>query len=213
MSVLRGHILERSTELFNMKGFFNVSIQEIAKDLDISPGNFTYHFPKKEDLLLAIQQEIIAKASLNIFPSETVPAFTHLEELFEQFFEIQKRYSFFFSNLQYLSYEYPEVIQPYKEVSKQRLEDARQRQDEEAFTYYAHVEGFWMHYHDLELNTNEKALINGGSGQWVKAVRAVRERAADRELNMSLAEAVALCKCYKYRRSIAAKRAELEEAS
>ena len=129
MSVLRGHILERSTELFNMKGFFNVSIQEIAKDLDISPGNFTYHFPKKEDLLLAIQQEIIAKASLNIFPSETVPAFTHLEELFEQFFEIQKRYSFFFSNLQYLSYEYPEVIQPYKEVSKQRLEDARKLVD------------------------------------------------------------------------------------
>lgn len=39
---------------FNQKGLHQVGVREIARRLQMSPGNMSYHFPKKEDLLLYI---------------------------------------------------------------------------------------------------------------------------------------------------------------
>jgi AcrR family transcriptional regulator len=47
----RDRIIQRSMVLFNRKGLRNVSIERISADLKISPGNLTYHFPRKRDLL------------------------------------------------------------------------------------------------------------------------------------------------------------------
>ena len=41
-------ILEKSLELFNNQGVHNVGVRDIARALEISPGNMSYHFPKKE---------------------------------------------------------------------------------------------------------------------------------------------------------------------
>ena len=40
--------------LFNQYGFANVSLPHIAKELGISLGNLTYHFPKKDQLVWGI---------------------------------------------------------------------------------------------------------------------------------------------------------------
>ena len=125
MSAIRDNVVQRATLLFNEKGFFNVSMQEIAKSLNISPGNLTYHFPKKENLLEAIQNEIIAKSKLSIMPKGQLITLAHLEDLFHQFFEVQQAFSFYFSNLQYLSHEYQAIVAKYKEVSAQRLLEAQ----------------------------------------------------------------------------------------
>lgn len=50
----RLRILEEALRQFNKKGIHQVGVREIARSLNMSPGNLSYHFPKKEDLLLEI---------------------------------------------------------------------------------------------------------------------------------------------------------------
>lgn len=51
-------ILEKSVELFNSQGVNSVGVREIARALEISPGNMSYHFPKKEDIILALMEKM-----------------------------------------------------------------------------------------------------------------------------------------------------------
>lgn len=47
----RERIIETALNLFNEQGYHNVSVREIARQLNISPGNLSYHFAQKEDIL------------------------------------------------------------------------------------------------------------------------------------------------------------------
>jgi AcrR family transcriptional regulator len=47
-------ILEHARRAFNERGVTSVGIREIARDLDLSPGNVSYHFPTKEALVTAL---------------------------------------------------------------------------------------------------------------------------------------------------------------
>jgi AcrR family transcriptional regulator len=47
----RERIWRKALEMFNNQGIGNVGIREIARELEMSPGNLSYHFPKKEDLI------------------------------------------------------------------------------------------------------------------------------------------------------------------
>lgn len=51
-------ILEKSLELFNNQGVHNVGVRDIARTLEMSPGNMSYHFPKKEDVILALMEKM-----------------------------------------------------------------------------------------------------------------------------------------------------------
>jgi AcrR family transcriptional regulator len=52
-SATRDRIVQRSIFLFNRNGLRNVAIERIAADMKISPGNLTYHFPRKQQLIAA----------------------------------------------------------------------------------------------------------------------------------------------------------------
>lgn len=49
-----GKILEHARRAFNERGVISVGIREIARDLHLSPGNVSYHFPTKEALVTAM---------------------------------------------------------------------------------------------------------------------------------------------------------------
>ncbi len=51
-------ILEKSLELFNNQGVHSVGVRDIARSLEMSPGNMSYHFPKKEDVILALMEKM-----------------------------------------------------------------------------------------------------------------------------------------------------------
>ncbi|MFM1876514.1 MAG: hypothetical protein RL266_2251 [Bacteroidota bacterium] len=53
-------ILLRAIKLFNERGVNHVGVREIARDLNLSPGNLSYHFKKKEDLLKEILENYSA---------------------------------------------------------------------------------------------------------------------------------------------------------
>ena len=59
----REEILTTAKRLFNERGYNSVSTRDIADALNISKGNLTYYFKKKEEIIEALLDE----------PSETVP--------------------------------------------------------------------------------------------------------------------------------------------
>ena len=120
----KSSIIKQAVYLFNKKGFFNVSINDIAQAMGISPGNFTYHFKRKEHLLAAIQEEVLDNA-IEIFPKDEYVTLFHFQELFTQFYGIQKKYRFFFMDILYLIEEYPDIMNQYQLATSKRFEDAR----------------------------------------------------------------------------------------
>ncbi|MEM7102927.1 MAG: TetR/AcrR family transcriptional regulator [Bacteroidota bacterium] len=50
----RDKILEKALQLFNEIGYMEVGVREIARQLEMSPGNLSYHFRKKEDILFSL---------------------------------------------------------------------------------------------------------------------------------------------------------------
>lgn len=66
-------ILKKALDLINAKGYAQVGMRELARDLNISPGNLTYYFKKKEDVLAALLNQF---SSLN---TQTIEAYLHRE--------------------------------------------------------------------------------------------------------------------------------------
>ncbi|NIQ74977.1 MAG: helix-turn-helix transcriptional regulator, partial [Gammaproteobacteria bacterium] len=49
--ILSEQILNEALRLANDKGWRSAGVREISRELDISPGNLSYHFARKEEIL------------------------------------------------------------------------------------------------------------------------------------------------------------------
>ena len=56
----RDLIIASANEIINRTGVVDFRIETLVQSLSLSPGNITYHFPKKEDIIAAIWEEYIA---------------------------------------------------------------------------------------------------------------------------------------------------------
>lgn len=106
----RLRILEASLELFNLVSEPAVTTNAIADELDISPGNLHYHFPRKANLVDALFIEFTSKmhetlelASKGGFDLEGFWWFQHL------LFEIIGQYRFIVRDINSLMERYPEI--------------------------------------------------------------------------------------------------------
>jgi AcrR family transcriptional regulator len=61
--IKKEQILHTALELFNEKGYADVGVRELARVLQISPGNLSYHFSKKEDILMALLEQFSGQNS------------------------------------------------------------------------------------------------------------------------------------------------------
>ncbi|MBR5597858.1 MAG: TetR/AcrR family transcriptional regulator [Lachnospiraceae bacterium] len=52
-------IIQVASKFFLEQSYTNTSVHTIAKELGISPGNLTYHFPTKEHLLLGVTEKMV----------------------------------------------------------------------------------------------------------------------------------------------------------
>ena len=95
MKEIKRNILVKALELFNNNGFTSVSLRQIASELQISHSNLIYHFKTKNDIVIALHQELLDKAfELN---KTTIQNPNFLESLFESTkkgFEILYQYRF-----------------------------------------------------------------------------------------------------------------------
>ena len=91
-------IITKAKELFNSEGYQNVSLRDIAAACGISPGNLTYHFKKKEDLILAVMENIYTEI-FDLLPQMTSHTPGELRHSLVQFDEIINRHLYYFSNI------------------------------------------------------------------------------------------------------------------
>jgi len=95
-------ILRRSIELFNRKGLRSVAIERIAADLKISPGNFTYHFPRKQQLIAAALECMKTELRTALEPPTGVRTARDGADYLIRLYRTLWNYRFFFNALTYV---------------------------------------------------------------------------------------------------------------
>lgn len=154
MDAKKQELINRAIALFNAKGFYEVSIKDISDSLGISPGNFTYHFTRKTDLLAAIQQQLLEESTIDIVPKGHITLY-HFEQIFSKYSEIQAKYYFYYNNLQYIFKTFPAITKDYKRITIRRFKDARAliryyiqtgrlRPEENGINYNHYIRTIWM---------------------------------------------------------------------
>lgn len=107
-------ILYEAQELFNKNGIRKVSVRSISEALQISVGNFTYHFPSKKNLIVELYYKMIAEIEeigMHILISKDSILF--FLEYHKQIFKIQNSYKFFYLNNFELLNTFGELRQAY----------------------------------------------------------------------------------------------------
>jgi len=115
----RNRILVASLLLFNEQGEPNTTINDIADELDISPGNLHYHFRRKGDIVTALLAEFRADASRILAPPD--PAGTGVDDFWlflHGLLECTMGYRFLFRDMESLSDTYPAVARALRNFAR-----------------------------------------------------------------------------------------------
>ncbi|MBC2018858.1 TetR/AcrR family transcriptional regulator [Listeria seeligeri] len=100
-------IIETAFKLFHEQGYANVSVRNIADELNISVGNLTYHFKKKEDLIEAV----IIDQYENFQVPATPTTISELNDFFLLGVSHQKQEDYFFAHYGELASISPKVYE------------------------------------------------------------------------------------------------------
>ncbi|GAB4430898.1 MAG: TetR/AcrR family transcriptional regulator [Anaerolineae bacterium] len=91
-------------------------MRELARDLNLSPGNLTYHFPKKEDLVLALAKRLSNLNSQTIQISTSPNDIEQFLEMFRAIFRNQFQYRCLVLSLVHLIEHYPTFAAQYRQA-------------------------------------------------------------------------------------------------
>lgn len=114
-------IVARALDLFNESGINKVGVREIAASLGISPGNMSYYFPKKEDLLEELQNRIM-QANDAAFQSffANPGGMSNFLQLMQQIFNNQYKYRCLLLNIVELQNDAHKTRLNYQEIEQRR---------------------------------------------------------------------------------------------
>ena len=106
----RTRILIASLLLFNDHGEPNTTTNEIADEVDISPGNLHYHFRKRSDIVAALLAEFQADARRVLTPpGDELGSLDDFWVFLHLLLELKAAYSFLFRDTESLVGDYPQV--------------------------------------------------------------------------------------------------------
>ena len=114
-------ILHQALLLFNEKGVDQVSVLEISQKLNISYGNLTYHFKKKEEIVLSLYQQM--QKELNASITHLVQCIfeeTYYLKLVNETFEVTWKYRFIYLNINSLMIQFDVILQSEKAYALSR---------------------------------------------------------------------------------------------
>ena len=115
----RHRILVASLLLFNEHGVPRSTINDIADEIDISPGNLHYHFRKKEDIVDALTAEFQADARKVLHPPESEKL--SLDDFWwflHHLLELKDAYRFMLTDTEVLADEYPKVARALRHFAR-----------------------------------------------------------------------------------------------
>lgn len=110
MSNTRTRILEHALTLLNAQGYQAVTTRQVAQAVGISQGNLCYHFPHKQDLIMALYQQL-AQEFDHTFTA--ISPLAHPADLFRHVWRlcsVQYRYKFLMHQFVAIMRDFP-VIQ------------------------------------------------------------------------------------------------------
>lgn len=113
-------IIHTARELFNKKGFKNVTLREVAKELSISYGNVTYHFKTKNLLILHLYEEMLFETSEIIKTFDYSNLLKGILEVPKFTFKISSKYLFFYV-------DFVEIKRSFTEISLKLEQDNAHR--------------------------------------------------------------------------------------
>ncbi len=113
-------ILNKALKAFNKSGYGAVNLFELAKSLDMSRGNMTYHFKDKEALLKELIDQLWEKLT-NGRVAQSIPSFQNLHHDAQLYYRLQKEYSFIFHDNQVL--KHPLIAPKMKSLSDKTVKD------------------------------------------------------------------------------------------
>lgn len=115
----RHRILVASLLLFNEQGVPRTTINDIADEIDISPGNLHYHFRRKEEIVDALTAEFQADARKVLHPpdSETV-SLDDFWWFLHHLLELKGAYRFMLTDTEVLADEYPKVARALRHFAR-----------------------------------------------------------------------------------------------
>ena len=149
VSSTKQNICENAKRLFNEKGYSQVSLREIAEAADTTIGNLTYHFPQKENLIEAIQEDLHAGFAENFFVAQNEDDLLfNLLQSFKNAEENEKVHSFYYRNLAALCTD--------SKLIAEKNEEFR----EKLYQYYLHCFTKLKEYKYIRPDIPEKLLKN-----------------------------------------------------
>ncbi|MGM0214201.1 TetR/AcrR family transcriptional regulator [Enterococcus sp. AZ109] len=97
-------------ELFKERGYSEVSLRDIAEHAGTTIGNLTYHFPKKEDLMLRLQEELYS-TFFNFIDAEITDenAWDLLKNSISEIQEIRSTNMFYYKYIVNIHEEFPSM--------------------------------------------------------------------------------------------------------
>jgi AcrR family transcriptional regulator len=118
-------LLDAAIDLFNARGVARVSVRDLAAQLEISPGNVTYHFKSKDLLVECALDSLIERMnelSTAAFATTDLDAY---REMLGKVWDVQHRYRFFYIDAADILRAYPKVKRAYQAVVKRRIDQSK----------------------------------------------------------------------------------------
>lgn len=143
-------IVDKALTLFNEKGVDQVSSLEISQSLNISYGNLTYHYKKKDDIVLALYAQM--QRSLNTSINRLVQCIfeeTFYPKLVNEIFDVIWNYRFIYLNINSLMNQFEFICESEKSYYATRIKILNRAKK------YLIQEG----YLKPEINNNYESLI------------------------------------------------------
>lgn len=114
MKQIKEKILGTAIDLFNQRGVGNVRVKDIADAASISPGNLTYHYKTKKELMEAVYQYMLtALQEIDTKDATFVEAIDVLE-IARTYLNFQIRFRFFYRDTLEIMRLQPEIKVAYQ---------------------------------------------------------------------------------------------------
>ena len=110
-------ILAKAKELYNDKGYHNITVVDIARELGMSRGNLTYHFKNSEEILEALVNQLWDNLQKERQTLRQFPSFENIKKEINVFHSLQQDYAFVFLDTNVMNYL--SIKEKLQEVAKQ----------------------------------------------------------------------------------------------
>lgn len=112
-------IFAQALQLFNDQGIDTAGIREIARLLNLSPGNVSYYFPSKTDLVISIFDAFENRQNELLKTNASIKDWNSLKPLLEKSLRLQDEFRCLFISVNALA-SIPELVERIGKMEAQR---------------------------------------------------------------------------------------------